>query len=46
MAIPVITAIVLGIFAIEIAVLMLGRRRFAAPAPSSSVAPSSARFVS
>ena len=39
MATLVITVIVLGIFAIELAVLLLERRRFAAPAPPSRGAP-------
>jgi hypothetical protein len=39
MATLVITVIVLGIFAIELAVLLLGRRRFAAPAPPQRGAP-------
>jgi hypothetical protein len=39
MAILAITTIVLGIFAIELAVLLLGRRRFAASAPPSRGAP-------
>ena len=43
MATLVITVIVLGIFAIELAALMLGRRRFAATAPSSRGAPHDGR---
>jgi hypothetical protein len=39
MATLVIIVIVLGIFAVELAVLLLGRRRFAAPAPPSGGAP-------
>jgi hypothetical protein len=35
----VIAVIVLGIFAIELAVLLLGRRRSVAPAPPSRGAP-------
>jgi hypothetical protein len=39
MATLVISEIVLVTFAIELAVLLLGRRRFAAPAPPSRGAP-------
>jgi hypothetical protein len=39
MATLVIAVIVLGIFAIELAALLLGRRRFAAPEPPSRGAP-------
>jgi hypothetical protein len=39
MATLVIAVIGLAIFAIELAILLLGRRRFAAPAPPSRGAP-------
>jgi hypothetical protein len=39
MATLVVTVTVLGVFAIELAVLLIGRRRFAAPARPSRGAP-------